>query len=390
MHQVESYALACGAKIDKPFLYEHYFPTPSGVEYITLQKEAKFPSRQYKYWQQVVDLLYPILSKRNIKILQIGTPEDKPLESVVFLGGATSIKQVHYVIRKSVLHLGIDSFAVHVASNFGKKIVALYSNMHPENSGPYWSDPEDCKLILSPLDGKRPSYAFDENPKTINKIKPEEVAEAVCELLGLDFKKPYETIYLGERYGEDNFFVFVPDSLHFVEENKDKPIEYRMDYHFSEQHLTTQLQICKCGIVTDKPINLDILRNHRPNVSHLIYKITENDNPKFVHSVRKLGIKIMLVSKLPKEQVTKKKMDYYSVGGINVIEEKEQDVIDKLNESENLSYKSSKIIMSDKQTYSSRPKYDKGTPSMGNFEAVEKSEEFYDDLDHFHIVKMLD
>ena len=65
MHQVESYALACGAKIDKPFLYEHYFPTPSGVEYITLQKEAKFPSRQYKYWQQVVDLIYPVLSKNK-------------------------------------------------------------------------------------------------------------------------------------------------------------------------------------------------------------------------------------------------------------------------------------------------------------------------------------
>ena len=46
--------------------------------------------------------------------------------------------------------------------------------------------------------------------------------------------------------------------------------------------------------------------------------------------------------------------------------------------------------MSQRQTFSSHPKYKKGLPTMGNFEPIEKTETFFDDLDHFHIVKMLD
>ena len=61
MHLLEQYALSCGLKIGKPFLYDHFYPLPNSNKYITIQKEAKFPSRTYKYWQSVIDLLYPIL-----------------------------------------------------------------------------------------------------------------------------------------------------------------------------------------------------------------------------------------------------------------------------------------------------------------------------------------
>jgi len=389
MHQLESYALSCGVKIDKPYMYEHYFPIPTDSEYITIQREAKFPSRQYQSWQQVIDLIHPILERNNLKILQIGSKEDKPLKKVINLSGTTTLKQANYIIKNASLHLGIDSFAIHMASALDKKIVGLYSNMLPENSGPYWSDPEKCKIIVSPRGTKRPSYSFDESPRTINNIKPEEVAKAVCDLLDLNFKKPYETIHIGERYHEEPFLVFSPKSVHFVEGN-DKPLEYRMDYHFNEENLIKQLQISKCGIVTDKPINLKILERYRPNIAHLIYQIEEHDNPKFISHARKLGINVMLVSRLSDEKISDKKINYYDVAKINHIEEPEEELVAKLEKLDNLFYKSNKVIMSERQTFSSFPKYQKGTPSMGNFEAVECSEGFFDDLDHFHIVKMLD
>ena len=95
----------------------------------------------------------------------------------------------------------------------------------------------------------------------------------------------------------------------------------------------------------------------------------------------------MLVSNLPKDKVESKKIDYYNVGRINVIEESNKDLI---NEIKGLLYKSSKVIMSNRQTYSSYPKYEKKSPSMGNFEPIEKTQEFFDDLDHFHVIKKLD
>jgi len=389
MHQLESYALACGVKIDKPYMYEHYFPVPADGKYITLQQEAKFPSRQYQGWQQVIDLLHPTLERNSIKILQIGSDQDKPLKRVINLSGHTTLKQVNYIIKNSILHLGIDSFAVHMASAFDKKIVGLYSNMSPDNSGPYWSNSENCELITSPKGGNKPSYSFDENPKTINKIKPENVAFAVCNLLGLKFKKPYETLHIGERYHEEPFLVFCPRSVHFVEGNE-RPIEYRMDYHFDEENLEKQLRICKCGIVTDKAISLDMLKKYRPHVAHLIYKITKNDDPKFINKARRLGINIMLVSKLSDEEINEKKIDYYDIARINHVEQPDKDLISTIEKAENLFYKSNKVIMSQRQTFSSHPKYKKGLPTMGNFEPIEKTETFFDDLDHFHIVKMLD
>ena len=196
MHILEQYALSSGLKIGKPFVYEVFFPIES-KKYITLQKEVKFPSRQYKYWQQVVDLVNPILFKNNVKIVQIGSKNDKALKGVVYTSGETSIAQVHYLIRNSQMHVGIDSFAVHIASCLGKKIVALYSNMTPENSGPYWSNTLDCILIQSPRGDAKPSYAIDENPRTINEIKPETIANSILQLLDIEERVKIETLFIG-------------------------------------------------------------------------------------------------------------------------------------------------------------------------------------------------
>ena len=77
--------------------------------------------------------------------------------------------------------MGADSFGAHVASTYGKKIVALYSNNIVENVKPYWSESKDV-LLLEPERENKPNFSSDEKPKTINLIKPELVAESVCKL----------------------------------------------------------------------------------------------------------------------------------------------------------------------------------------------------------------
>jgi hypothetical protein len=387
MHLVETYALACGAKIDKPYIYEKYFPLPN-AKYISFQPFAGAPIKNYDYWQEVINILSPSLSKEKISILQIGAKDEKIFKGCLSVVGHTNVNQAAYVISRGELHLGADSFGVHIASSQEKRIVSLYSNNLIKNVGPYWSESKDVALLEPKREGK-PNYSTEEKPKSINSIKPEDIAQSVCRLLNIKFKKPYQTIFTGERFGEDEFLVFVPDTIHMIRKPP-QPIEIRMDYHFDESMLEKQLGICPCGIITKRPINLEMLKRYKPHVGHLFYEITENDKPEFAQAVRKLGIKIMPISRLPKEELSRKKIDYLDVGKINVVEEPDEKLIKKIKKESNLFYKSNKIIMSREKTFSSYPKYKKDQPSNGNFEPVETSDMFFDDLDHYHIVKKLD
>ena len=99
MHLLEQYALACGAKIGKPYIYESFFPLDF-TNYITLHRDANFPSRNYKNWQAVVDILTPILDKYQIKILQVGTKKDKPLNRTQSALGLTGINQLAFLIHQ--------------------------------------------------------------------------------------------------------------------------------------------------------------------------------------------------------------------------------------------------------------------------------------------------
>ena len=387
MHLVETYALSCGARIDKPLIYEKYFPLPT-EKYISFQPFSGAASKNYDFWQEVIAILFPVLKKEGISILQLGGKEEKPFNGCLNIAGNTNLGQASYVIARSELHLGADSFGAHTASAFSKKIVAIYSNNIVKNVQPYWSDNEDV-ILLEPKRATKPTFSLEESPKTINTIKPEVIAESVCKLLKIDFQKPYETVFIGERYGDEDYYVFVPDVLHPIM-NPPAPIELRMDYHFDEDILEAQLRTCPCGIITSKPISLDLFKTYRKHLGHLFYEVTEDDDPKFAKAAKNMGLKIVLITRLSNEEIESKKLNYLDIGKINVVVEPDKKLIKKIKNSSDLFYKSNKVIMSDKKRYSSYPKYKKDIACNGNFEPLDSSSRFFDDLDHYHIVKLLD
>ena len=64
MHLVEQYALACGAKIDKPYIYEKFAPLPFN-NYITFSPYSK-PAKNYDYWREVLSVSYTHLTLPTI------------------------------------------------------------------------------------------------------------------------------------------------------------------------------------------------------------------------------------------------------------------------------------------------------------------------------------
>ena len=170
MHLLDTYALHCGLKVDKPYVYTLYYPL--GVDkYITFQPFSNFAEKQYDFWNEVIDYLSPILKDQGIRIAQIGAKDDTPMKECIWTQGTTKISQAAYLIKNGMLHLGVDSFGAHVASGFNKKIVALYSTNWANNCKPYWSDPKDVRLFEPDRSVSKPTFNHEEGPdKSINKI----------------------------------------------------------------------------------------------------------------------------------------------------------------------------------------------------------------------------
>jgi len=82
MHLLKRYSQsASNAKIDKPFLLEEFFPLPFDEPYIHIHASTGLPSKNYDYWQEVIDVLFLHLRKYNVKIIQTGGKEDQKLQT---------------------------------------------------------------------------------------------------------------------------------------------------------------------------------------------------------------------------------------------------------------------------------------------------------------------
>ena len=185
MHLIETYALNCGLKIEKPHIKIEEIELPS-KKYITIHSHCeKGPGRNYRNWNNVILELISN-NKVDFETVHIGG-----LESERLIGcndkylGKTNFHQLAYLIKNSELHLGYDSFPVHLASHFSKKMVVLY-NSYSQHSYPYWSDPKDIVLLeMDYEEHGKPSYSYGDPLDLMNKIEHTTITNSVLKLLGI-------------------------------------------------------------------------------------------------------------------------------------------------------------------------------------------------------------
>jgi hypothetical protein len=391
MNLIERYSLSTGLKIDRPYIYEKYFPLPID-KYITFHPISK-PSKNYDYWQDVIDDISPILELNGIKIVQIGAKEDHKYERCIRLNGVTSLNQVAYVLRNSLLHLSTDTFSAHMAGHLDKKLVALYSNSYVDNSRPYWGNPEN-QILLEPerLNGEKPSFLLEEYPKQINRIKTETISNHVLTLLGVKDRMNYETLFVGGKYQNHLFFnnIVPNDSGMFLKLND---IEIRMDKHFDENFLKGQLSHSRCAIVTDKPFDVGILSAFRPNISFLFYLVKDKDSLPFCKNAINLGIPTHFLSTLPQDEIDKLKIHYYSLGRLEKIPIIPNEDLLKLRAipSDKVRIKSNKVYSRGNQRYYSMPDVWNNHPANLPFYKPITSTNFIQDgtLEDFEFLKLV-
>jgi len=389
MHILEAYALSSGRKIKKPFIVEKFFPLNLD-KYIVIQPFSK-PSKSYDYWNDVIEEIYPILQQNGYSILQIGAKNEPALKGCYNLAGQTNLGQAAYLIRNCELFLGADSFGAHIASSFGKKIVALYSNNYVECVKPFWSTNENS-ILLEPETGKKPSFSFEENPKSINKIPSEKIAESVVKLLGIDYESKYETIFTGSLY-QNKYIETIPNQVVNTKEIGIESIVVRMDMVYSIDHLVNQLNLCKCSIVTDREIDINLIKAFKDRIKELIFDVKNEKgfSGEYLSRIQELNIPNFLLTSLKGDDLNRVKLEFLDFGNIN----EKNDLSSVLKEliskypDKKLFYKSNKITLSEGMIFQSIFGLKNNLPvanMKSEIQEVSLNEDFIAEMENFKIL----
>ena len=210
------------------------------------------------------------------------------------------------------------------------------------------------------------------------------------DFLNLKFDIGFETVFIGENYPSKNI-QFIPDQNSDLGVPEEATIIVRMDKYFNEENLARQLQKYKCVIVTNKPINLQLLHSLKQNVHHIAYFIEKNDNPEFVQSIQQMGVSYILLSYLSEDEIQTKKINYMDNDNINITKIPKQEEIEQLKDLDinSLYYLSNGPVLSNFKVYKSVCDYENRNnvenPSLPS--KIKENLDFWKEINNFHIVK---
>lgn len=383
MRLLDTYATNTGSTIDQPYIYTKFFPCPE-KKYITLQAQTPYDSRNYAYWQEVVDIIKPILDRNNIEIVQVGIKDEVPINNTINYVGKTDINQLAYVISNSSLHFGADSFCVHLASHFNKPIVSIYSISNPNVAGPHFGNSNEHILIRAyeNLGTKKPSYSQNESPKSINTVKPEELSNSILKLLNIE-KVNYETLLIGDKF-KTNVIEFVPDKVLNPDFAPDKIINMRVDLckNIIEDIIFHNLKIRKFVITmnNDRKINsTQIFQFLKPNILQIIFDSTnEIPEKEYIKSIVESGHSpVILYKGTDKEYFNNVKISLIDFNLKFVHDIANKNIIDEFNkicehQDDDIYIKSNRLILSDGNIYLTEQHLLENKPSNSHEDKLNK------------------
>ena len=290
---LSTYARATGLRISSkgPLVQKVFYPIPH-EQYITIQTGSNQPAKNYDYYNDVISLIKPMLEANKIAILHLGGKEDPALENVIDLRGKTSILQSNYLVSKTLLHLGNDSWLAHVAGWQYRPLIALYGSTCTANHGPYWYDIEKTSLIEAHRWGGKPTFMMNEQPKSINTIDPFKVANEALRLLGINHTFASQTRFHGILY-RHLVLELIPDGVPHPQFCAGVPLTVRMDYLHNEAILEqVLLNGRQVNIITAAPVNPQLLARFRGQILTYNHELGAGDTesalppPEYVGSIK--------------------------------------------------------------------------------------------------------
>ena len=341
MNLLKSFKTTTGLEPGKAHIYEKIFPLPFD-NYIILETQSADPNKNYCFWSRIIELIKPILAKENINIIHFIDDKRYHFDDI-YIDSSVLLTQKAYLLTKAKLFCGASKIYSLICSEYGIKQCYLKYDYYVDNIS------EQENVINS--DFKRKNFA-NPTPSPINNIRPEEIAKKIIKML-FNYEPEFDnTISIGRVYATQSIEI-IPDNVFNIKSDGKNEIVIRMDYLFSEDNLDKQLDLLSASVVTNKPINKNILIRHSRKIKKLYYKIEKNSDAEFVDLLESLGIDFELITSLIEEDLNKEKikyMDFKKINRLNVLDLKFLDGLDKSK----VYFKSNKIVVKSGKTFCSR------------------------------------
>ena len=341
MNLLKSFKTTTGLEPGQAHIYEKIFPLPFD-NYIILETQSADPNKNYCFWSRIIELIKPILTKENVNIIHFIDDKRYHFDDI-YIDSSVLLAQKAYLLTKAKLFCGASKIYSLICSEYGIKQCYLKYDYYVDNIS------EQENVINS--DFKRKNFA-NPTPSPINNIRPEEIAKKIIKML-FNYEPEFDnTISIGRVYATQSIEI-IPDNVFNIKSDGKNEIVIRMDYLFSEDNLDKQLDLLSASVVTNKPINKNILIRHSRKIKKLYYKIEKDSDAEFVDLLESLGIDFELITSLTEEDLNKEKikyMDFKKINRLNVLDLKFLDGLDKSK----VYFKSNKIVVKSGKTFCSR------------------------------------
>jgi hypothetical protein len=386
-HLVEEYAKNLGVKIAKPTVAKHFYPLLVD-KYITVYCESTIESKKYHYFNIVIDLIKNSLNKFDIKVVQIGAKENSIIPNTDACYGDLTFKQNAYILSKSLLHIGVDNVFSHYVSSLNIPLVSIFGNIYPEISDGFWSS-KDRKANIKSLWSEKPCLNLVDPENSINKIKPELIAQSILDQLKINGKVNIKTRHIGNSF-KDKIMEVVPNFFQPYQELKDQIIYLRLDYGFDANYFMQWCQWCNVSIFTDKIIPLEIINKIYPKIKNLSFILNKENNLDdfYIRNLKSKKINFQILVK-EEDQIAEIQEKYFEVQVRPYKTLKKENLNDEYLNIKNTFFTSGKTILSNGKRYPSKYHWQKDENIIDKNLNIEDDDVFYEELNHYFIYERI-
>lgn len=370
-HLLHEYSKSLGVKASKPDLQQHFFPCLD-EKFIVFYDGEKSQSKIYKHYSTVFQLLRDTLDKNNIKIYQIGG--ENPIQGVN-RHLSCSLKNEAYIVSKSMLYLGPDSYLAQYASSQNVKTITLHGNNYANSTKPFWGSLKN-KSCLEPKWDARPCFSSQDPQRQIDSIKAELVCKEILKFCGLgNLNFNFKTINVGDSYYQKIVEV-VPTK---ITKGLPKSLFVRIDYGVEEEPLLYYCANHEVILVTDQLPQVNMVSQFRSNIKRILYTIQDKDDiipEEYFEALKKLDVDFILLS--DKEEELPFLRNQYFETQVHLNDEE----CDSIPCPPNAKFLTNKKIVDGDKVYMSYAHYKKGLDSC---DKVLDTPEYWKESKHFYI-----
>ena len=384
---LDVYARTAGLRIDKMHLFEQFYPLPVDGKYVVFISSSGQPAKSYNYFREALWFMADGLKEAGLTTVQAGLKEDLRIGCQVDICGETNPAQFFYVISNAELIICGDTSALHAAGHYNVPVISLFAITDPKISGAIFGDKSKQVYLTPDIEGHRPSFDSNENPKTINRIYPERIVSAAKQLLGVNGRE-VETLKIGNKYHINGVEV-VPDHTFARDTLPGVPLNLRLDFGGREEIAFHFLSHRRCNLVTNTAVNINALKVFKSNLENLIYSVDDNYDLSFIAALKQNAIPFALMTDFPQEKIDSLKEKFMDYGILQKRDFKTREDIDRpelINPE--TKFRTGKFIISQGRIFMSRAhlEADESIDSLDdNYGTIIDSPEFWKEQDFFYL-----